>query len=133
MERAAADRFSRWVEPPSPLAMLGRELRLSARARMILLVIAAPWLWGELAEVYRTLSGPGRPIVDESLVCRILGVEPAERGSVASELDGDAPLVHLGLVQIGDGARAFAELDVEPAVLVRLAGGALPPARPAGP
>ena len=108
----------------SPLAMMVDELGLSRIARDILLVVAAPAVWGELARLYGVLANDeGRALVDEQLVVTILA-ERATPYDVAAALDPDAPLVRWGLVRVGMGVgRPFLPLGVDKVVLKLLRGG----------
>jgi hypothetical protein len=108
----------------SPLEALVQEFGLSPLATDILLVCAAPTIWGELARLYGILTNdPDRPLVDELLVHQVLGPARASRHDVASELDRDAPLMRWGLVRPGEGkTRPFIALHVDPIVVRRLRG-----------
>jgi dephospho-CoA kinase len=107
----------------SPLSALAEEFGLSHVAQLILLAVAAPAQWGELARLYGILGNDeARPLCDELLLQQLLDGE-ASRTDVARELDRDAPLVRHGLVRPGDGRmRPFIALTVEPIVLRRLSG-----------
>lgn len=101
----------------APLAALAGELGLSATARSIMLVIAAPSLWGELARLYGILGNDeDRAMVDEALLVEILAGRIG-RTEIARELDDDAPLVRYGVVRIGDRQRPFAALSCDPIAL----------------
>lgn len=101
----------------SPIGRLAAELALSPTAFQILLVAAAPVLWGELARLYAILTNDvSRPLCDEHLVTDVLGSQIAPR-DIVRELDADAPLVRHGVIRIGPGVRPFAALAVEPVVL----------------
>ena len=106
-----------------PLDALGNELGLSPIARDMLLLIAAPSLWGETARLYGILSNDdGRPLVDELLLGELL-VDQADRAQIARELDDDAPLIRYGIVRVHPGTmRPFLPLVVEPLVLKLLRG-----------
>jgi hypothetical protein len=108
--------------PGSPLGALAAELGLSALALDILLVVAAPTVWGEAARLYGILANdPGRPMVDELLVHTVLGAARASRHDLAHELDPRAPLVRSGAIQLaGNRPRPFAELTVDPVIVARL-------------
>jgi ATPase family protein associated with various cellular activities (AAA) len=110
------------LEPRPPrggaLAAVAADLALSPLAVDILLAVAAPSVWGEIARLYGILANdPGRPIVDEMLVSQLLGVS---RHDVARELDARAPLVRTGAIQVGSGPRLFAALTADPVVIARL-------------
>ena len=112
-----------------PLDALGVELGLSPGERDLLLLIAAPSLWGETARLYRILAhDESRPLVDELLLAELL-VDQAAPAQIARELDDDAPLVRHGIVRVQPGAqRPFLPLLVDPVVLRLLRGAALEPA-----
>jgi hypothetical protein len=122
--RAAVDAAEAATAPQlSPLAALGQEFGLSPVARLVLVAVAAPAQWGEMARLYGILGNDeARPLCDELLLQQILDGE-ASRVDVARELDRDAPLVLHGLVRPGDGRmRPFIALTVEPLALRRLRG-----------
>jgi len=102
----------------SPLTALAEEHGLSPVARLLLLLIAGPSLWGELARLYGILGNDEqRPLVDEQLLIQILDGQVG-RHEVARELDRDAPLLRNGLVRPGAGRmRPFIEVTCEPIVL----------------
>jgi hypothetical protein len=102
----------------SPLTALAEEHGLSPVARLLLMLIAGPSLWGELARLYGILGNDEqRPLVDEQLLIQILEGQVG-RHEVARELDRDAPLLRNGLVKTGAGRmRPFIELTCEPIVL----------------
>ena len=103
-----------------PLEVLARSFQLSDTAVAILLTIVAPHLRGELARLYGILANdPGRPLVDEHLVERVLGSGLAIE--IARELDGDRPLRRYGLVRVGAGERPFSALAVDPLVVRTIA------------
>ena len=106
-----------------PLDALATELELSPIARDLVLLIAAPSLWGEIARLYGILANDeGRPLIDEHLLSELL-VDHADRAQIARELDDDGPLVRYGLIHIQPGAmRPFLPLLVEPVVLKLLRG-----------
>ncbi|HEU0036426.1 MAG TPA: ATP-binding protein [Kofleriaceae bacterium] len=108
----------------SPLAALVDEVKLSPLERDILLVVAAPVVWGELARLYGVLANDeGRPLCDEQLVVTILA-ERATPYDVAAALDPDAPLVRYGVIRVGAGVgRPFLPLFVDRVVLKMLRGG----------
>ncbi|HLL21027.1 MAG TPA: hypothetical protein VK427_02800, partial [Kofleriaceae bacterium] len=108
----------------TPLAALATEFQLSLVAQLVLIVIAAPSLWGELARLYGILGNDiGRPLVDELLVTTIL--EPhVNRHEIAAEFDRDAPLIKHGLLHAGAGKmRPFLPLSCD-AIVLRLLRGA---------
>lgn len=104
----------------TPLDVLAQNFQLSPLAVSILFAIAAPRLRGELARLYGILANdPGRPLVDEFLLCQILGPEHAP--DIARELDGDRPLRTFGIVRVAQGDRPFAALSVDPLVIRSIA------------
>jgi len=109
--------------PATPIAELIDELGLSPAAVDVLLVIAAPSLNGDVARLYGILGNdPGRALVDEALVDRVLG-NRVSRHDIAAELHPRAPLVRLGIVGVKPSRpRPFAALTVDPAILSRLRG-----------
>jgi hypothetical protein len=102
----------------SPLTALAEEYGLSPVARLLLLLIAGPSLWGELARLYGILGNDEqRPLIDEQLLIQILD-DQVGRHEVARELDRGAPLVRHGIIKPGGGRmRPFIELTCEPIVL----------------
>jgi AAA+ superfamily predicted ATPase len=108
------------LAPSSALGALAAELGLSALAVEILLVVAAPAVWGDLARLYGILANDAaRPLVDELLVEHVLAGR-ATRHDIARELDPRAPLVCSGAIEVGTRARPFAQLAVDPVVIARL-------------
>jgi AAA+ superfamily predicted ATPase len=102
----------------SPLTALATEFGLSPLARVLLLLIGGPSLWGEFARLYGILGNDeGRPLVDELLLVQILAGQ-VDRHEIARELDRDAPLVRHGLIRCREGRmRPFLALTCEPIVL----------------
>lgn len=90
---SAPGAFSRW-DVIGPHAQLRREYGLSRDALAILLIAAAPRLWGSLAHVYTAVTG--RVVIDEHVLATLLG----DRTAVVRELARSAPLVAFGLVTI---------------------------------
>lgn len=107
----------------SPLELLALEYQLADLATEILLVVAAPYLWGELSRMYGIIANdPARPLCDELLVAQIIGPQGATRREIAWELSPEQPLIRHGLLQRGPGARPFAALHVSSVVIERLWG-----------
>ena len=107
-----------------PLSALANELGLSAVARAIILVVAVPALWGELAKLFTVLANDeARSTCDELLVCQILA-EQFDRQLLSAEFEADAPLMQLGILRIGDDGhfRPFLPLTIDPVVLAALRG-----------
>jgi hypothetical protein len=122
----ARHRLRARIESPatrSPIGEIAAELGLSELATDILLVVAAPRLWGELARTYAILANdPCRPVCDELLVAQILGPRHASRREIARALDDDMPLRRHGLIDVGVGERPFAALTVPDTLVRRLWG-----------
>jgi hypothetical protein len=121
---AWAGAVARLTTGTSPLSVLAEDHGLDVLAQQILLVVAAPALWGELAQLYGMLvADRARPLCDELLLATVLApVAPAH--TIAAALDRDAPLVRAGLVRVGPGLqRPFLALTADP-IVVRLLRGA---------
>jgi hypothetical protein len=121
-ERGHAARFSRWERPEAPHAMVARELGLAPLARTVLLLIAAPQVWGEVAASYVSCVEGTRPLVDELLIGRLLDANIVLRTSIACELDHTAPLIARGAVLIGRGVRPYASLAARSQIAKRICG-----------
>jgi hypothetical protein len=107
----------------SPLNHLAAEMGLSGIAQLILLIVAAPALWGDLARLFGIVANDeNRPLVDEHIIGQLLDGD-VQSFDVARELDRDAPLVRHGLIDVGAGKmRPFLSLRCEPVVLRILRG-----------
>ncbi len=107
----------------SPLDALVEELGLSPVARAILLAVAAPALWGELARLYGVLANDeARALCDEQLVVTILSPRISSY-DIAAALDPDGPLVRYGLLRVGAGVgRPFLPLTIDKVALKILRG-----------
>jgi hypothetical protein len=103
--------FIRW-DAIGPHAMLRRQYQLSHDAIAILLVCAAPRMWGPFAHVYAAATG--RVTLDEHVLARLLG----DRSAVLRELSSTAPLLTYRLVS----RRPTGEIVASAEVLCRLAG-----------
>src|SRR4030095_9737020 len=89
----------------------------------ILLVVAAPMIWGEMARLYAIAANDrDRPLCDELLVATLLGSGRAGRREIAAELEPRAPLLRHGLVNLAYARRPFGALTVHPIVVRRLYG-----------
>jgi DNA replication protein DnaC len=122
-ERVAAEGYMSWGRRGAPHVELAHELELSPIAATVLLLIAAPQIWCELAREYAAVvADAARPLVDEVLIATLLQVGIEEQSGLARELDVDAPLVRSGAVVIAPGVRPFAALSVHPSIARRLAG-----------
>jgi hypothetical protein len=109
----------------SPLDVLCAEHGVGKTGEIVLLFVAAPALWGELARLYGILSNDsGRATCDEHLLWQLLG-DAIGRRELARELDPDSPLLHHGLVRTGDRGRPFQSLTPDPIVVKLLAGSAV--------
>jgi hypothetical protein len=107
----------------SPLAALAREFALEPTEVDVLLVIAAPAIWGEMARLYAICANDrDRPMCDEWLVSQILGRDRGGRRAVSAALDPTARLLAGGLVLVGGGPRPFAALTPHPLLIRRLFG-----------
>jgi SpoVK/Ycf46/Vps4 family AAA+-type ATPase len=115
-----ADRERNFVA--SPLGELAHEIGLTPLDVDILIAIAAPTLWGEIARLYAVLANDtGRGVVDELLVTQMLDAERADRYEIAGALAPDATLRRHGLVlATGDRMRPFTHLAINPIVAARL-------------
>ena len=106
----------------SALAEIAREFDLSRAAADILLIAAAPAIWGSMARLYAVITNDeGRPLCDEWLAAHLLS-ERVGRREVARELDPLSPLCRHGLICNAGGTRPFAKLTVHPLVIRRLYG-----------
>ena len=122
LEREAEQRFATWSDS-APHAQLARELGLSTSAMTLLVIAAAPHLWGDLARVYKMIAvDPGRALVDELLLGELLGADAAARALIARDLDPSAPLVRSGVLVLAGGPRPDAAVTVHPLIVRRLAG-----------
>jgi hypothetical protein len=109
----------------SPLDVICGEHSVSTTGEIVLLFVAAPSLWGELARLYGILSNDsGRATCDELLLWQLLGHSLARR-DIARELDPDSPLVHHGLIRVSDRNRPFQSLTADPIVVKLLSGSAV--------
>jgi hypothetical protein len=107
-----------------PLEELAEDFHLGPMAKMLLVLIAAPQLWGAVHQLYRMAANdPGGPGVDEHLLSMLLGPQ-VNPHAVAHELRGASPLMASGLVRRDDrgGAAAFAQLRVSSLAVARLRG-----------
>jgi hypothetical protein len=109
------------------LDQLTQDFELSAMARMILMLVAAPQLWGSVHQLYRiALNDSLRSGIDEYLVQQLLGPQ-VNPHLVARALDPDGALLRGGLI-IADPAglgRPLRALRADPLVLAQLRGEAL--------
>ncbi|MBV8762601.1 MAG: ATP-binding protein [Deltaproteobacteria bacterium] len=125
-ERVAAERYASWQRRGAPHIELAHELSLSPLAATVMLLIAAPQIWCELARDYAAVApDSSRPLVDEVLLATLLHAGIEDQSALARELDADAPLVRSGAVVIAPGVRPFAALSVHPIVARRLAGASM--------
>jgi len=106
----------------SPLDVICAEHGVGPFGEVVLLFIAAPSLWGELARLYAILANdPARPTCDEHLLWLLLG-HTVGRRELARELDADSPLLRHGLVQASERARPFQVLSANSIVVKLIAG-----------
>jgi hypothetical protein len=107
---------------PVPLDELGEELGLSRLDRHLLLLVAAPQIWGEVARLYAILANDEqRRTCDEALLCELVG--GAQRYEIAVSLSRDSALVGSGAIRVGgDAPRPFARLSVDEVIIHRLRG-----------
>jgi len=109
----------------SPLDVICAEHGVGKTGELLLLFVAAPALWGELARLYGILSNDSaRSTCDEHLLWQLLG-DALSRRELARELDPDSPLLHHGLIRVGDRGRPFQSLTADPIVVKLLAGSAV--------
>ncbi|HEY4176046.1 MAG TPA: ATP-binding protein [Kofleriaceae bacterium] len=126
--RAGVEKFSAWQRRGAPHVELAHELGLSPMAATVLLLIAAPQIWCDLARTYALVAADGsRPLVDELLIATLLEAGIDEQAALARELDADAPLVRTGAVMMATSARPCAALSVPSAIARRLTGTVLAP------
>lgn len=113
--------------PGAPHVALARQFALSRTATALLVLAAAPQLWGDLARLYQMIGFTSRAIVEERLLAALANVASAD---VAAELAPGAPLVVTGACWFASGSRPTAPLVVHPLVVRRLAGEKFYDARP---
>lgn len=111
-------RFLRY-EATAPHVAIARQFGLSSTATAILVLAAAPQLWGDLAQLYKMIGFTGRAIVEERLLAALSNLDLAV---IAAELDPGAPLAVTGACKHGPGTRPNAPLIVHPIIVRRLAG-----------
>ncbi|HEY0194454.1 MAG TPA: ATP-binding protein, partial [Kofleriaceae bacterium] len=106
----------------SPFDLICAEHRIGRLGELVLLFVAAPALWGELARLYGILSNDsGRATCDEHLLWQLLG-HATTRVELARQLDPDSPLMRYGLIQANERGRPFQGLTPDPIVIKLLAG-----------
>jgi hypothetical protein len=103
--------FARW-DAIGPHAAIARENGLSPDAVAILLLTAAPRMWGGLLHVYAAITG--RTAIDDHALAVLL----RSQMTVVRELSREAPLVAFGVVS----RRPTGSLTVNRDVVCRLAG-----------
>lgn len=116
-----------------PLVEIASDFGLSSMEKLILVLVAAPQLWGEIQPLYRIATTDQSRIVDEALLSRLFGPQVNPHLIAQSLLPG-APLLSSGLLYIeGNPTPPFALLRVSPLALARLRGDTLEhdPAKPA--
>jgi len=125
-EQTTAAEYSSWGRRGAPHVELAHELDLSPMAATVLVLVAAPQIWSELARDYAAAAGDAsRPLVDEVLIGALLHAGIEEQSALARELDADGGLVRSGAVVMAPGVRPFAALSVHPSIARRLAGAAI--------
>ncbi len=98
------------------------EHEVGAVGAIVLLFVAAPSLWSEVARLYGILvNDPARPLCDEALLHQLLR-STANRRDVALELDATSSLIRLGLVVTERGRRPFQALLPNPVVVAAMGG-----------
>jgi hypothetical protein len=106
----------------SPLDLICAEYGIGMIGELVLLFVAAPGLWGELARLYGILSNdPGRGTCDEHLLWQLLG-HVVDRRELARELDSDSPLLRHGLIRTNDRPRPFQAISADPIAIKLLSG-----------
>ncbi|GAB4511718.1 MAG: hypothetical protein Tsb0020_29600 [Haliangiales bacterium] len=110
-----------------PFVELVREFELPALESQLLMMVAAPFLRGEIARLYGILTNdPTRTVCDQYLIELMMGGrELAERGRVAHALRAEGVLRKYGLVQCEaelSGQGLFQSYRVDPVLLQRLRG-----------
>lgn len=103
--------FARW-DAIGPHAAIAREYGLSPDAVAILLLAAAPRMWGGLLHVYAAIAG--RTQIDEHALATLM----RSRMAAVRELSREAPLLAFGVL----ARRPTGALTVNADVLCRLAG-----------
>ncbi|HSJ99885.1 MAG TPA: hypothetical protein VK932_01545, partial [Kofleriaceae bacterium] len=100
----------------SPIDLLCAEHGVSKTGELVLVAIAAPALWGEIARLYGILANDGtRATCDELLLVQLLR-DTVPRREIVRELDPSAPLVRAGLIRASERPRPFQALGVDPIV-----------------
>lgn len=112
------DRFLRY-DATAPHVALARQFGFSSTATALIVLAAAPQLWGDFAQLYKMIGFTGRAIVEERLLAALLDMD---RATIAAEIDPGAPLAVTGVCKLGCGTRPNAPLIVHPLVVRRLAG-----------
>jgi hypothetical protein len=106
-----------------PLTLVATEFGLSALGKMMLILVAAPSIWGSVHELYRIVANDNaRPVVDEYLLAQLFGpsINPH---NIATELLMGAPLRSNGLIVVAESSGPpLAALSVPSLVLARLRG-----------
>jgi len=120
------ERFLRY-DAEAPHMALARQFGFSGTATALVVLAAAPQLWGDLAQLYKMIGFTGRAIVEERLLAALLNMD---HGVIAAEIDPGAPLAVTGVCKLGYGTRPSSPLVVHPLVVRRLAGEKFYDARP---
>ena len=118
---AEARKLDESIAKLKPLDELVEEFGLSPLARMVLMLVAAPQMWGEVAQLYGVVANNAtRDVVDEDRLRQLLGprVNPHD---LAHELGPAQPLLHFGLLHAATSSpRPFLGLSPDSLVLARL-------------
>ncbi|MEJ7601059.1 MAG: ATP-binding protein [Kofleriaceae bacterium] len=118
---AEARKLDQSIPKVKPLDELVAEFGLSPLARMVVMLVAAPQMWGEIAQLYGVVANNAtRDVVDEHLLRQLLGprVNPHD---LAHELGPTQPLLHFGLLHATTTSpRPFQGLSPDSLVLARL-------------
>jgi hypothetical protein len=120
---ARHDKLEASLAGPAPLHEIVEEFGLTQLARMILRVVVAPHMWGEIAQLYgAVVNNPTRATVDEQLVRQLLGPALSPH-QLAYELGPRRPLRRFGLIRtVSAEPRPFTALAPDPLIIARLRG-----------
>ena len=120
---ADAHQLAAAIDRGKPFDEIVEEFGLSSLGRMILMLVVAPQMWGEVAQLYAIVAGnTTRDVVDEHLLRQLLGprVNPHD---LAHELGPTQPLVRFGLLHTTNTSpRPFTGLAPSQIIIARLRG-----------
>jgi len=106
----------------SALELLCTEHGVTTTGELVLMHVAAPGMWGELARLYGILANDNaRATCDEHLLWQLLG-DVVTRRELARELDPRGPLILNGLIRAGERSRPFQPLIADPIIIKLLSG-----------